>query len=232
MIRVKGKPNKGQNDCPDEASLSSELCSERLTHAVTDGDPTDHDKNRQIPTPKKRSSLRSAPKYENADEKEKRSPATSAAFRILQSGANSKKMLRDKLLKKGFSGVECEAAIEECLSLGFVKERELLLTHTLYLANKRHFGKKRIRMELYKKFDRETVEKYFDEALEEIDFQKNAREEALKLLRRGKSYLVRHLALLGYSSHEVYEALKDLPFDTGENHSDDGELFDCDPDET
>ena len=43
----------------------------------------------------------------------KRSSASSAALRILQSGANSSRMLRDKLTRKGYSKEEIEEALDE-----------------------------------------------------------------------------------------------------------------------
>lgn len=141
-------------------------------------------------------------------------PALSAAYRILQSGANSRKMLRDKLVKKGFSLTEANYAIALCESQGLLSEKRLLLSHTEYLARKKHYGRSRIYRELLKKFDRESVVSYFDEAIAELDFTELAKAEAERVSYRGKRYVLSRLSSLGYSSHEIYEALDGLIFET------------------
>ena len=155
------------------------------------------------------------PSTGTSDEK-KRPEALSAAYRILQSGANSRKMLREKLLKKGFSKDEIAFAIETCENQGFLNERRLFLAHTEFLARKKHFGKRRVRMELLKKFDRTSVDAFFDEAIEEIDFLEIAKAEAEKGNHRGKRYVVSRLSTLGFSSHEIYEAVEGLSFEDEE----------------
>lgn len=226
MIRIPQK-KKISTEMLDEELTDSPIRSERLSEK-----PKEEKRDTEKRYRDKVGAWEEKKAYPKAEEPKERAAATSSAFRILQSGANSKKMLREKLLKKGYSKRECEAAIEECVALGFIKDGELLTAHTAFLAQKKHFGKSRIRMELLKKFDRKTVEDHFTEAIVEIDFLKNAREEALKLLHRGKAYLVRRLQLLGYSSSEIYEALKDLTFDTADAPSDGEGFSDYDFDET
>ncbi len=140
-------------------------------------------------------------------------PALMAAYRILQSGANSRKMLRDKLFKKGFSSDEAKQAVLLCESQGLFHEKRLFLAHTEYLARKKHYGRSRIRRELLQKFDRQSVEEYFAEAIAEINFGLYAKEEAARVSHRGKRYVVSRLSSLGYSSHEIYEALDGLTFE-------------------
>ncbi len=144
---------------------------------------------------------------------EKRDAVLSAALRILQCGANSKKMLRDKLLKKGFSKDDVERAILFCEEQSLLHEQRLFSAHTAYLAEKKHFGKSRLRLELLKKFDRQSFDDFFDEAIAEIDFSHYARIEAEKSARRGKGYVVSRLRTLGFSAHEIYEALETVVFD-------------------
>ena len=141
-------------------------------------------------------------------------PALSAAYRILQSGANSRKMLRDKLMKKGFSKDEANTAIAFCEKEGLLHEKRLFVAHTEFLARKKHYGKSRIFRELLLKFDRQTVEDYFDEAISEIDFEAYANAEAERSCHRGKRYVQSRLHTLGYSSHEIYEAVDGLSFET------------------
>lgn len=152
--------------------------------------------------------------FEERTSEEKRPAALSLAYRILQSGANSRKMLRDKILKKGFSQSEAEDAIALCEKQGFLNEKRLFFAHCEYLAHKKHFGKRRIRLEMLKKFDRESVEEFFDEATEEIDFSHLATQEAAKCAHRGKRYAVSRLHTLGYTSHEIYEAVSSFEDDT------------------
>ena len=191
MIRIHNPKKKNE----DGASL--EMRSERLSG--------------EAPTPSEVSSEK------NSEKSEKRPEVLSAAYRILQSGANSRKMLREKLLKKGFSRDEAAFAITTCEEQGFVNEKRLLLSHAEFLAKKKHFGKRRIRMELLKKFDRASVDAFFDEAIKEIDFLTLAKAEAEKGFSRGRRYVVSRLSLLGYSSHEIYEAVEGLSFEDEES---------------
>ena len=85
-------------------------------------------------------------------DEQKRPEVLSSAYRILQSGANSRKMLREKLVKKGFSVDEANEAIALCEAQGFLAEKKLFLAHASYLAEKKRFGRRRIRLELMKKF--------------------------------------------------------------------------------
>ena len=146
-------------------------------------------------------------------EKSNENPALSAAYRILQSGANSRKMLRDKLIRKGFSQSDAVKAVALCESQGLLHEKRLFMAHTEYLSRKKHYGKSRIYRELLQKFDRQSVDAFFAEAIEEIDFEANAKEEAERVAHRGKRYTVSRLSALGYTSHEIYEALDGLTFE-------------------
>lgn len=144
----------------------------------------------------------------------KEDPALSSAYRILQSGANSCKMLRDKLEKKGFSKAEADRVIALCKSQGLLHEKRLFFAYTEQLARKKHYGKSRIRRELLLKFDRQTVDEYFSEAIEEIDFREYAKEEARRVAHRGKRYVISRLNTLGYSSSDIYASLDGLSFET------------------
>lgn len=147
-------------------------------------------------------------------EKDELEGVLSSAYRILQSGANSRRMLREKLIKKGYGREIASKAVAICEKQGMLFEKRLLLAHTEYLARKKHYGKSRIRLVLLQKFDRESVEEYFDEAIGEIDFAAYAKEEAEKGAHRGKRYLVSRLHTLGYSSSEIYKALDGIPLES------------------
>ena len=89
-----------------------------------------------------------------------------------------------------------------------------ILGITEYLARKKHYGKSRLRLTLLQKFDRESFDEYFSEAIEEIDFLENAKLEAERIASRGKRYVLSRLQALGYSSHEIYEALDGLQLES------------------
>lgn len=143
---------------------------------------------------------------ESSNQKETK-PALTSALRILQSGANSTRMLREKLVRKGFQKSEIEEAIAEVVKAGYVNDRRLLISHADYLARRKYYGKSRIRMALLQKFDRRTVEAYWEEAVEEIDFLSYA--EALVLKNRAKSreVLITKLKRCGYTGEEIRKAL-------------------------
>lgn len=195
MIRIQKKKNTSSHPTEESVTPRSERFSQSCEREEADGALPDFE-----------DSVTATPKT-------KENPALSAAYRILQSGANSRKMLRDKLMKKGFSRDSADSAIAFCESQGLLSEKRLLLSHTEYLARKKHYGRSRIRRELLQKFDRQSVDEYFGEAIEEIDFEAYAKEEAARVAHRGKRYVASRLSTLGYSAHEIYESLDGLTFE-------------------
>ena len=140
----------------------------------------------------------------------KRSSAASAALRILQSGANSSRMLRDKLTRKGYSKEEIEEALDEVKTAGLVDDRRLLFAHAEYLAARKFYGKRRVYMELVRKFDRSLVDTYFEEALAEIDFSSYCSDLAKKNRGKGKEALAAKLSRQCYTASEIRFALSIL----------------------
>ena len=143
----------------------------------------------------------------------KRSSATSSALRILQSGANSSRMLRDKLSRKGYTREEIEDALDEVKTAGLVDDRRLLFAHAEYLASRKYYGKRRVYMELLRKFDRSLVDIYLEEALEEIDFSSYCLDLAQKNRGKGKDALLAKLSRQGYAASEIRSALSQLVLD-------------------
>ena len=143
----------------------------------------------------------------------KRSSATSSALRILQSGANSSRMLRDKLTRKGYTREEIEDALDEVKTAGLVDDRRLLFAHAEYLATRKYYGKRRVYMELVRKFDRSLVDTYLEEALEEIDFSSYCLALAQKNRGKGKDALLAKLSRQGYDASEIRSALSQLVLD-------------------
>ncbi len=144
------------------------------------------------------------------EEKTPEDEAFRAALRILSAGANSSRMLREKLCRKGFSREDAAAAASRAAEAGLVGDRRLLIAHAEYLARKKFYGKSRIRMELLQKFDRETVERFFEEAVEGIEFAAYATTLAGRYADRGREYVIGRLRRAGYASAEIRGALNEL----------------------
>lgn len=137
--------------------------------------------------------------------------AHDAALKILAAGANSKKMLREKLIRKGYPAEETEAAVEEMDALGFIGEVRLLESYVNVLA-RRSYGVLRIRAELIRKFDRDILESHLDALLEEIDFITPATALAEKNAHRGREYVIGKLRRQGYPGNVIREVLLRTPF--------------------
>ena len=71
------------------------------------------------------------------------------------------------------------------------------------------YGKYRIKLELLSKFDRESVDRAFDNACEVIDFKAFAAEFALKETKKGtdRDKLIRKLQRLGHDTTSIRGAL-------------------------
>ena len=136
-----------------------------------------------------------------------RASATSAALRILQSGANSSFMLREKLRRKGYSSEEIEEALQEVKDAGLLDDCRLLFAHAEYLAVRKFYGKRRVYMELMRKFDRPLVDAYFEEAVEEIDFSAYCLILAKKNGKKEREALAAKLSRQGYAANEIRYAL-------------------------
>lgn len=143
-------------------------------------------------------------------EKTDRPAALSAVFSLLSAGANSKKMLREKLARKGFSAEESAAAIAEADRLGFIGEKRLLAAYVYRLGTKKLYGPLKIRAEAARKFDRASLDAYLDEAMEELDFDALSRQVAERCLSRGRTYVINKLRYLGYDGGRVRKTIHAL----------------------
>ncbi len=136
----------------------------------------------------------------------------SLALAYERSAPHSAKMLREKLKRKGFGNTEIEAVFGEMRRAGVLNEEKMLVNYASYLADRKFFGKIRIRTELLRKFDREVVSEYFEEAVEEIDFKENARNLAEKYGKRGggkpPEAIARYLSSHGYAANEIAYAIR------------------------
>lgn len=107
----------------------------------------------------------------------------SAASNILVFADNTEKSLREKLSRKGFSEESINAAVDKLKEAGLINDARLMQSYSEYLADKKLYGKGRIKLELQKKgFDRQLISKNLNECVSEVDFKENC----LKLIRKKK----------------------------------------------
>jgi len=136
-----------------------------------------------------------------------------AALVLIRFSANSRKMLEDKLIKRGFSKNVVKIALDNLENGGFINDKQLLCAHAFRLATVKFYGKYRIRLDLCRKFHKETVNKYFDTAIEGIIFEEYAEKLAEKYKSYGKTYVAAKLRRNGYSSQEIRYAVRDMQDD-------------------
>ncbi|MBQ7968977.1 MAG: regulatory protein RecX [Clostridia bacterium] len=109
------------------------------------------------------------------------SEVMNAASNILVFADNTEKSLREKLMRKGFAPELVDKAVERLKEAGLVNDARLMKSYTEYLADKKLYGKARIKLELQKKgFDRELINGKFDECTEDVDFKENC----VKMVRK------------------------------------------------
>ena len=109
------------------------------------------------------------------------SEVMNAASNILVFADNTEKSLREKLERKGFDPELIDKAVEKMKAAGLVNDARLIKSYSEYLANKKLYGKARIRLELQKKgFDRELINEKLEDSVSEVDFKENC----LKMIRK------------------------------------------------
>ena len=123
--------------------------------------------------------------FENQNGEKNRDKAVSevmnAASNILVFADNTEKSLREKLTRKGFDPELVDKAVEKMKAAGLVNDSRLIKSYSEYLANKKLYGKARIRLELQKKgFDRQLINEKLEDSVSEVDFKENC----LKMIRK------------------------------------------------
>lgn len=104
-----------------------------------------------------------------------------AATNILVFADNTEKNLRNKLERKGFNEEAIDSAVEKLKEAGLINDARLMHSVSEYLADKKLYGRGRIKLELQKKgFDKCLIGEQFDECVSEVDFKENC----LKLVRK------------------------------------------------
>lgn len=106
-----------------------------------------------------------------------------AASNILVFADNTEKSLRDKLTRKGFNEEAIEAAVNKLKEAGLINDARLMQSVSEYLADKKLYGRARIKLELQKKgFDKQLIGENFNECVSDVDFKENC----LKLVHKKK----------------------------------------------
>lgn len=136
-----------------------------------------------------------------------RPSAYDAAMRILAAGDNSRRMLAEKLSRKGYPPAQISAALSALEENGYVSDARLMARYAESLARGKFYGAYRIRLEIARRFDRDSVDRYLAASLAPIDFAANAAAFAKKFAPRGRDYLIRRLHALGYTGPEIRDAL-------------------------
>lgn len=106
-----------------------------------------------------------------------------AASNILVFADNTEKSLRDKLERRGFETDVIDSAVEKLKEAGLINDARLMRSFSEYLADKKLYGRGRIRLELQKKgFDKQLIGENLDDCVSHVDFKENC----LKLLKKKK----------------------------------------------
>ncbi len=141
------------------------------------------------------------------EEKSEYDRALETALRIIMFGENSVRMMREKLTKRGYSTEISADIIERLCEKNLLCDRRLIEKTVSSLAEKKFYGKYRIQIELSRKFDRESIEVYFEDAVAGIDFVSAAERFALKNCQNGRDRLINAMRKRGYNSTEIRAAL-------------------------
>lgn len=136
-----------------------------------------------------------------------RMSAYDRAMTILACGDNSERQIREKLEKRGYGNGEIADAVALLKKKRYLRDGELMERYAASLAKKRQYGAARIRMEMLRRFDRQVVEEYFEDAVSGIDFDAVAAVAAEKCADRERTYRIRKLRGLGFTSVQIRRAL-------------------------
>lgn len=142
----------------------------------------------------------------------KHTPAYVKAMALLAISDMSERKLREKLAAKGFSKEEIYEAVEKLKGEGYLSDDRLIENLVNYYSKKKFYGKYRIKLELLSKFDRESVDRAFDNACEVIDFKAVAAQLAQKEAEKGadREKLIRKLQRLGHDTSSIRGALSTI----------------------
>ena len=169
-----------------------------------------------------------AEKYEALEFAESCSNAAIKAVSLLAFGDNTAKKLTDKLRQKGFSRDAAAEAVRFCVEKHYINEEDQLRRLMELLCEKKKYGLRRIRQEVYQKgFSEDVVRDFFEETASELDFDAAVYDRVKKIgaaalsTPEGKKKHVSSLLRYGFSMDEINRALKRLHLDAVEDDFED-----------
>ena len=158
-----------------------------------------------------------AERYEALELAEQCSQAAVKAVSLLAFGDNTARKLTDKLRQKGFSKEAAAEAVRFCVERRYINEEEQLRRLMEQLCERKKYGLRRIRQEVFTKgFAEETVKAVFEETAAELDFDAAVYDRVKKLgaaafadpLARKRQ--IASLLRYGFSMEEINRALRSL----------------------
>ena len=169
-----------------------------------------------------------ADKFEALEFAEECSNAAIKAVSLLAFGDNTAKKLSDKLRQKGFSRDAAAEAVRFCVEKRYIDEEDQLKRLMELLCEKKKYGLRRIRQEVWQKgFSEEVLKAHFEENAAELDFDAAVFERVKRLGRDAfsapekKKKHVSSLLRYGFSMDEINGALKRLHLDAFDQDFDD-----------
>ena len=150
-------------------------------------------------------------KPEGLSEEELYSEALRTSMGILQRRDNTEKMLREKLLLRGFEKDTIDRVMDYLYQKGYLNERRMLINAVGYMANSKLFGKSKILCELRAKgFSSAVISEldFSDPELEEIDFRANCIKLFIKRGGRRDTKTVNTLLRYGHSIDDIHAAIR------------------------
>jgi regulatory protein len=162
-----------------------------------------------------------ADKFEALEFAEECSNAAIKAVSLLAFGDNTAKKLSDKLRQKGFSRDAAAEAVRFCVEKRYIDEEDQLKRMMELLCERKKYGLRRIRQEVWQKgFSEEVLKAHFEENAAELDFDaavydrvKRLGKDAFSTPEQKKKH-VSSLLRYGFSMDEINGALKQLHLDT------------------
>ena len=155
------------------------------------------------------------------------SNAAIKAVSLLAYGDNTAKKLSDKLRQKGFSKEAAAEAVRFCVEKRYIDEEDQLKRLIEQLCDRKKYGLRRIRQEVWQKgFSEEIVKSHFEEFAAELDFDAAVYDRVKRLgidafsTPEKKKKHISSLLRYGFSMDEINGALKQLHLDTVDDYDD------------
>lgn len=162
----------------------------------------------------------SAERFEALEFAEACSGAAIKAVSFLSYGDNTAKKLSDKLRQKGFSKESAAEAVRFCVEKRYIDEEDQLKRWMELLCEKKKYGLRRIRQEVWQKgFSEDVLKEHFEENAALLDFDAAVYDRVKRLgadafsTPEKKKKNVSSLLRYGFSMDEINRALKRLHLD-------------------